>query len=92
MDIRLTEDYRLTNDSHNPFIIQKRNVVQDKESENYGKETWHSVSWHGNLDQVASKMIDLKVTQSKVTELSTLHKLIENLKEEIAENLKEVIK
>ena len=91
MDIRLTEDYRLTNDSHNPFVIQKRNVVQDKESENYGKETWHSISWHRDLDQVASKMIDLAITQSKVTEISTLHKLLESIKEEIIEKLEEVI-
>lgn len=89
MNIQLTDDYRLKADTYN-YILQKKNIVQDEESENYGKEVWHTIGYYSSLDRVVDKLVDLKVRQSKLTELSTVVKLVEGIKAEIISNLERV--
>jgi hypothetical protein len=45
--MKLTNNYRFECDDYN-FILQKRNVIQDKDSENYGKEIWKNVGYYSN--------------------------------------------
>ena len=89
VNIQLTDDYRVRVDTYN-YILQKKNIVQDKESENYGKEVWHTIGYYSSLERVVDKLVDLEIRQSDLTEISTVVKLVEGIKAEIISNLERV--
>ena len=91
MELRLTDDYRLTTDAYN-YILQKRRVIQDEESENFGKESWSNVSYHGRFKDVISKLIDLEIKQSDVTDLQELEDLIFMVERDISLELERAFK
>jgi hypothetical protein len=90
MNIRLTDDYKLVTDPHN-YVLQKRNVVQDKESENYGKETWNSIGWYARLEYLVNKLIELEIKQSDVTQMKELIAVVRDVESNIVGKLEGIV-
>jgi len=86
MEIRLTNDYKLVTDSLN-YILQKRNVVKNKDSENYGNETWSSIGWYGKLEHLVNKLIELEIKQSDVDQLHELITVVLDVEKRIVDIL-----
>lgn len=89
MEIRLTDDYRITSDSYN-LILQKRSVIKKENSENYGEETWTAISWHHSFESIIRKLIILEVKQSEIVELQKMCELISGVEKRVSKRLEDI--
>lgn len=91
MEIRLTDDYRLATDQFN-YILQKRSVVKDENSKNYGNEAWSSIGWYGRLEHMANKLIELEIKQSDADQLHELITVVLDVERKIVSTLEKTLK
>lgn len=77
--IRLSDRYYIDADSKN-YILKEKTIVQDKESSNYGKETFKDLGYYTNLESVLNGL--LKIGTRDFISRDEKHS-IEDLKEHI---------
>ena len=82
MEISLSEDYRISSDSYQ-FILQERKVTA--EGENKGNEYWTSIAYYRKLEHLLERYIDLKIRTSDKKSIKELMDYIRELKKEVRE-------
>lgn len=86
MELKVNDDIRIINDDVF-YCVQKRNIVsadKAKKAENIGKETWESLTYHGNLKDALKSMTDKGITtcadfNEVISFLNLVYKKIEDL-------------
>lgn len=64
MELVVNDNLRIINDDVY-YCIQKKNVVsaeKAKNPENIGKESWESLTYHGNLNMAYKSLVDKGIT------------------------------
>ncbi len=70
MNIRITEDYRLTSDPYN-FIVEKRSIAGEK-AKNPGEELWKQISCHGSAERACKAVLKHRLLDSDAQSLQEL--------------------
>lgn len=88
--VYLVDNYYMSADTHN-FILKEKFTIQDKESENYGKEDYRNIGYYANikdlLNGIIKKYSRKQLYENNVKDIKTLTKAIKELEEKI-DNLK----
>lgn len=92
--IKLTDEYYLTNDGKLNLILQElyeKRIGKGKHAELSGEEGLRGIGYFRRLDHVGDHLVDLEVYKYEGSELEGIVDRIEKLRDEIKENLREVI-
>ena len=57
--IKITDDLRIVSNSTS-WMVEERKIVQDKESENFGKEVCNNIGNFGKITHCFNKILDVK--------------------------------
>ena len=80
--MKINEKYQVKSDTLN-YIIQENKPVQDKESENYGKENWTTIAYCSSVKSCLRYLVDKEVRETELKDLKTVLEAIENLNKDI---------
>lgn len=80
MKLVIGAGYRVTTDQYN-YILQKEGMSKK------GETTWTNVSYHGNIQSLVSKLLDLEIKQSEVESFESLSNLVRNVESNIMTEL-----
>lgn len=80
--IIINNKYRINSDSKQ-WILEENRPVQDKESENYGKENWSNIGYYPGLPQVFQRLLDMRLKELPTMELKDFLKEARKIKESI---------
>lgn len=82
----ITSDYRITSDKYQ-YIILKKRIIADKESENYGKEDWDSEAFLPKIEDVMRYFLERGIKD----EIGSIHAIaawVNEIESKFAEFLK----
>lgn len=80
MELVIGAGYRVTTDQYN-YILQREGLSKK------GEVTWTNVSYHGNIQGLVSKLVDLEIKQSEVDSFESLIRLVRNVESNILSEL-----
>ena len=60
--IIVAENIRIKSDA-NGWIVEKKTVVKDEKSKNFGKENWQIEGYFGSLKHCFDRILDMKVKE-----------------------------
>lgn len=94
LNIRINENYRLTSDSFN-IIVEERRMVDPTKSPNWKKreaegaspelrEEWKETSYHNTVEQAMNAIVDQTIRDSDVYSLGELLIEIRQIRREIS--------
>ena len=75
--IKLNEDYGLSADDLN-LILMHRKVNQDKDSVNYGKESYSNIGYYSNIESFLKNLVNKRILL-EVQENDTLEALVSSI-------------
>jgi hypothetical protein len=76
MIFNITEDWRVETDSFN-FTLQRRRVVRDKKSKNFGQESWGENKYYGSMRLLLAALAERGIRES--SELAEIHGHLERV-------------
>lgn len=99
LNIRINENYRLTSDSFN-IIVEERRMVDPTKAPNWEKrkakgaspelrEDWKESSYHNTVEQAMNAVVDKTVRSSDAESVSQLLSEIRRIRREISDVLAE---
>jgi hypothetical protein len=62
--MKLDENYKIEALDDNNVILQRRRVVQDEKSKNYGQEQWDIVGYYGNVKAAFQRYCNIQLNNS----------------------------
>lgn len=77
MIIEIDDDLRIDTTQTPEFTLQRKQMVKDPKSKNYGKVTWRPIGYYGRIDQALERAADHVVAGSE--EQVKLHELTQML-------------
>lgn len=81
--MRINEDYRILAEDKMNIQLQRRKVVQDKQSKNYGKETWTTQAYCCSFKSALKTFLDWEVNETGLKDLETIINKIEEVQRSI---------
>lgn len=88
--MRINDDYKIISVDKLNVQIQKRTIVEDKESENYGKENWITQAYCSSLESALMTLVKWEINGTGLVDLKTVLDKIEELKS-IIERFSEMV-
>ena len=88
MNIQINKEYSITSDS-NQYTLNRHSIVQNKDSNDYGKEVAKPFAYYSRLDHALTRLIDHSVRMSDVSSLYDAIGHMNLIKAEITESFKE---
>lgn len=88
--IKIGDDWAISIDETCVTIL-KRRVVQDKDSPNYGEESWENKWYYTDLEMALQSFVDRDLQSQITSRLPNLVDRIKELKKWIAVTIKETI-
>lgn len=87
MNIKISDEYRLTSDNKQ-IILEKKFIT--RKGENKGKEYYRQIRFYPNLEIAFNDILDLKILLSDCDSFEKLIKEIRNIRRMISEKLEKI--
>ena len=82
--ILIDKNYRINSDSRQ-WVLEENRPVQDKDSQNYGKDNWVTLASQTRIELIFNKLLDMKLKELPTLELKEFLKEAKKLKVSIKE-------
>lgn len=80
--IIIDEKYRINSDSKQ-WILEENRPIQDKKSDNYGKDNWTNIGYYAELYQVFQRLLNMRLKELPNLELQDFLKEAKKIKQKI---------
>ena len=80
--ILIDENLRINSDSKQ-WILEENRPIQDKDSQNHGKDNWVTLASQTRIELIFNKLLDMRLKELPTLELKEFLKEAKKLKESI---------